>query len=655
MSNFGVYRGQHEIITEPISSSTGYLPITLVGGLNGSGKTSIRSAVLLALYGIRSPDVVSKQQYKEYLRQWINRDTSPHEGSWVELELTLSTTAEDISLRVRRTWRYQDSDTEEYLSVWKDGVRDDLLSSAWDQYIDEVLPVGLAGLFFFDGENISAIAESEEIPENVQEAIRTLLGLSYIDRAISDLDSVIRKYRRRLRNSGSRTRLEELAREKESLQRQIDDTIQKIAGARTQLAFLNSQIESVEDSILRNGRLVAQERSKLEEELHVIDEAFTNARAGLLELCGGELPLLLVKTQLESLLDAAEHQEKARQAKTALGILRERDRDLLKWLELHAPGDVVQATARFLGHQEEQLERIAEQDDDLPISSNGLLQLRNLVSHDLDQAANQAFAFLVEQRELEDKRRLLLWNMSGPADEFCNEDIERLKELSAQKGSCEQEIEHLTHSLSSLQAAMRQLEKREASLAEELMGADEAERVIATALQSQESLREFKRRLARVKSATLTSYISEAFDNLTHKQALVSSIDIDADLTQLRLRDSKGNEIPKSKLSSGERQMLAVSVLWGLAKASGRQLPVLIDSPVGRLDSSHRLNFVKEYFPRAGKQVILLSTDTEIVGPYLQCLQPYIARTYLLRYDEESGTTKITSGYFTDKEAEIAP
>ena len=295
MFNFGVYRGQHELITELATSVSGNLPITLVGGLNGSGKTSIRTAVLLALYGIRSPDVSSKQQYRKYLRQWINRNASPDEGAWVELELSLNTSSEDIYLRIRRMWRYRNNDTEESLSVWKNGTRDDLLASTWEQYIEEVLPVGLASLFFFDGERISDIAEAEEIPENIQEAIRTLLGLSYIDRAISDLDSVIRKYRKRLRDSNSRTRLEELAREKESLQRRIDDTRHEIAQVRTHLAFLNSRIELVENSLLGNGRLVAQERSRLEDELDSVDRALVNTRAALIDLCGRDLPLLLLR------------------------------------------------------------------------------------------------------------------------------------------------------------------------------------------------------------------------------------------------------------------------------------------------------------------------------------------------------------------------
>ena len=65
-------------------------------------------------------------------------------------------------------------------------------------------------------------------------------------------------------------------------------------------------------------------------------------------------------------------------------------------------------------------------------------------------------------------------------------------------------------------------------------------------------------------------------------------------------------------MSAGEKQLLAISLLWGLARVSEKHLPVAIDTPLARLDSSHRQNLIERYFPTASHQVILLSTDTEI-------------------------------------------
>ena len=105
----------------------------------------------------------------------------------------------------------------------------------------------------------------------------------------------------------------------------------------------------------------------------------------------------------------------------------------------------------------------------------------------------------------------------------------------------------------------------------------------------------------------------------------------------LSLYDSQGQPVPKHRLSAGEKQLLAISFLWGLARVSGRNLPVAIDTPLGRLDSSHRNNLVERYFPTASHQVILLSTDTEIGKSEVEMLreQDAIAREYLLQYDSK--------------------
>ena len=51
-----------------------------------------------------------------------------------------------------------------------------------------------------------------------------------------------------------------------------------------------------------------------------------------------------------------------------------------------------------------------------------------------------------------------------------------------------------------------------------------------------------------------------------------------------------------SMMSSGERQILALSILWTLSILANKDMPLLIDTPLARLDSKHRENLLKEYF-----------------------------------------------------------
>ena len=123
---------------------------------------------------------------------------------------------------------------------------------------------------------------------------------------------------------------------------------------------------------------------------------------------------------------------------------------------------------------------------------------------------------------------------------------------------------------------------------------------------------------------------------------------IDRDNFRISLYDPNGKFLPKQRLSAGEKQLLAIALLWGLARVSGRNLPIAIDTPLGRLDSSHRSNLVERYFPAASHQVILLSTDTEIGELEVTKLreQEAITLAYLLKYHPDTGKTTVESGYF---------
>lgn len=94
--------------------------------------------------------------------------------------------------------------------------------------------------------------------------------------------------------------------------------------------------------------------------------------------------------------------------------------------------------------------------------------------------------------------------------------------------------------------------------------------------------------------------------------------------------------------------MFAISIVWALALTSGYKAPVVIDTPMARLDSSHRENFVTKYLPSASSQVIVLSTDEEIYGHYLDILRENVLDYYTLLYREDEQCTSIVQGYFSE-------
>jgi len=182
------------------------------------------------------------------------------------------------------------------------------------------------------------------------------------------------------------------------------------------------------------------------------------------------------------------------------------------------------------------------------------------------------------------------------------------------------------------------------------ISSDENARIGALVARTQTTMQEFLKRATARKIQHLSDLVTTSFRFLLHKQSLVEKVVIDPETFGISLVDTAGNVLPKDKLSEGEKQIFAVSVLWGLSQASARPLPAIIDTPMGRLDAEHRNQLVQRYFPHASHQVIILSTDTEIEVDYFEQLQPSIARAYHLSYDEEERSTTAEEGYFWDAE-----
>ena len=175
---------------------------------------------------------------------------------------------------------------------------------------------------------------------------------------------------------------------------------------------------------------------------------------------------------------------------------------------------------------------------------------------------------------------------------------------------------------------------------------EDARRMMQLAGRTRETMQVFLGRVTARKIDRLSAFVTESFRFLLRKQTLVERILIDPATFAITLYDSTGYAIPKQRLSEGEKQIFAIAVLWGLARASARPLPAVIDTPMARLDAAHRQHLVERYFPNASHQVIIFSTDTEVDRQHYQALQPHIARAYHLNYDEQSRRTVGEEGYF---------
>jgi DNA sulfur modification protein DndD len=160
------------------------------------------------------------------------------------------------------------------------------------------------------------------------------------------------------------------------------------------------------------------------------------------------------------------------------------------------------------------------------------------------------------------------------------------------------------------------------------------------------TMKSFAEQLISENVTGLEEHIAAKFFDLSRKNNLITGVKICPDSFKLTLLDTNKNPMSPSRLSAGERQLLAIAILWGLAEASGKEIPTVIDTPLGRLDGKHRTKLINNYFPKASSQVILLSTDEEITGQYYTQLKPAICREYHISYNEQEQTSTFTEGYF---------
>ena len=143
------------------------------------------------------------------------------------------------------------------------------------------------------------------------------------------------------------------------------------------------------------------------------------------------------------------------------------------------------------------------------------------------------------------------------------------------------------------------------------------------------------------KAQWLSEMITGEFRNLLRKRNLVSSVVVDPATYQVSIKDGKNQELPMDRLSAGERQLLAISVLSALIKERKGRFPVVVDTPLARLDQQHRSTLIKRFFATVSHQVVVLSTDQEVDGAAYEALKPFTSAEYSLDFDDAQGRTTV--------------
>lgn len=654
--NYGIYKGLNDI---PLYDCDGKKNITLVGGMNGRGKTTLLDSVFLCLYGRKSTEFIigKKGAYNQVLRDLINK-SSKDKKAYIKLTMEMDD-EEGTVISITRSWKQGDRKLNTHLVVEKNGIEDEYLSENWEYYVEELIPFGIAKFFFFDNEKISQIADDEAF-DKIKDSIKTVMGVTTIESLCSHIEKI-----RKDKNAGiNKSDTPALEKESSDVAAAIEANDSKKRSIYTHRAFLVPELarttdllEQTEQEFWKKGGNLGFNREAIVKDQLKLKEKAASLKEDALQLSSNPAtPLCLCKNLVLDTYERIKSNEESLAKYYSLPVITRMYGDLLADYKNAYPRSTAayKRLAELASAQLEELEKDTSHKSSNSITPLSQTLMEKFLSEGAGNITEQAKTIVSESKKNASSLAQIEVHLSSNAEK--NDTVSLLnmiKELQAKKTKLEAEIDKCDEQLHSANYELEQLKRRQhkvmLKIAAEADSSDENVRIVEYSTMTLEVMREFVNRLQAQKVHQLEENITTCFRFLAQKKGIITSLSIDPQTLDITLYDYKGGVLLKNQLSAGEKQMFAISILWGLAISSGYKLPVIIDTPMARLDSSHRRSFIKKYLPNASSQVIVLSTDEEINGKYLKYIKDYVNITYTLVYDETEKCSIIIPGYFEGK------
>jgi DNA sulfur modification protein DndD len=645
--NFGIYRGRHAVDLMPENGR----PIVLFGALNGSGKTTFLDGLQLVLYGKQARcSGRGNMAYPDFLKSSINRYIPPSEGAALELEFCHHHEGNWQTVRVYRSWSVRGEHVKEKLVITRDGTPDSLLSERWAEYVEDFIPSQISELFFFDGEKIEALAEESSASAIIRTGVHALLGLDVVDRLGADLKVLQRRRRSDEMNADGKAKLDAKQVELDALTQEHRNQLRAAAEQANKVHQAALRVAEAKTKYRVEGGELAEEAGSIELELKKLREEKARHNARMVELASGAAPLLLVQ---DILFDAQKQAALEVDSKNALQVLAElkaRDKRLvLSELErVGVPRSAIDKVASTLEDDRACRAKQAVHPVYLDLSP---AQLAGYSAKSMQQLAADIKRELCYARDLNeqiDHRERALAGL--PSIETLTPHVDAVKRAEENFQREQGALTFIEQRQAEVDRMIERVEREYQSLmtqeAHVVFKQETNARVLAHIAKVDKTLRAYREAILARNLDRLSKLILESFQKITRKKEMFTRVEINPLDYRLSLFDRKGFIVPSYQLSAGERQLLAISILWGLSRASGRLLPTIIDTPLGRLDGEHRSKLVKNYFPFASHQVILLSTDQEIDSTLQPQLNHAIAKEYLIEFNEDTMSSEVRNGYF---------
>ena len=659
LKNYGVYRDK----TEFNFTTTSNRPVVLVGGTNGAGKTTLFESILVGFYGISFlGKKTTKKEYNKFLANKIHRflgSTASADSTSIIIDFKYFHNGDVDDYTVDRTWRNEDGRIIEELKIKKDNKRlDSVEESQWQSFIEELIPRGVAKLFFFDGEKIVKMAEEENEDIEIKSSFDSLLGLDIVEQLHSDLKVHIM---RNMKDDAKTIQIQhdQHLKERDEILDDISRYEAKLGAKNTETDELGREINTIEAQVSKIGGGFASKRGELKTKKASLQMKKITLESDLRTIISGPAPMGLIPQLIKSLKSQIVKDEKILKQEIRQEILHEKESELSKLLKSKKLWNEIDTDSQSKEKLIEDILSVFESEQKSKTSSmfnlspldyaNILTLFDNLKTKYLQNLKKLSD----EYRDVNDKLQKIDTSLvNAPNDDELGPLISKLNSLHEEQGVLKTEAGHLEQQISSKNSYLKMLNFKLRNILADKYKDKNAGVQAELATKVQKVLDEYVEKLKIKKLELLEKYLLEEIQRLMHKENLVTKVSVDKDTFEIKLFDKDGNQSPKDLLSKGEKQMYATAVLLALAKTSGKPLPFMIDTPLARLDVGHRDNLIKKFFPYASHQVVIFSTDSEIDQKYYLQMKPYLSRSYAMEYLSGEGKTHQHLSYFWNDKGE---
>lgn len=656
--NFKCFEGINKI---DLSINSRTKNIILIYGANGTGKTTILDAIRLCIFGKRfSNNILSKKKYEEYLISAKNRQSQiiKDDRFFIQIDIEIDDAPLPYYISSKREWKIIDKELiGEDFTIFRNGIPLEIVPKEyWEDYIISLFPPYILEYFFFDAEKVKELSIGDNAERILREAIRDLIGLKLFDELSIDIDSLIRKIRRRnIDSQDLRKQILEKENEVYLLEEKINKLNNNIEKKKFRLIELNKRKEIIENEMRKKVGIFANERKENEKSLLKINEELERINIEIKQICEDTFPFVIAYDVCKNLIAQLKKERRLKKIIISKQMLNEINQKLV---------DRIKLNKTFLTIPKEDLISIKKEINSIfseIFSELNAESLGNLL-HDLtptemnlienflnniNERSKKNISKTLRQREkMIFKSRIIKDKIKKSSEEdYVKNYIDKLSKINTLIKVLENDIDFATNSKKDLLEKKEQLNIILREFEEQIVCINEEYEKIDICKKIKYIMDDLIDITIKSKIKELEKIITNLYNTLSNKDDMVKEIKIESKELTTKLIGFKNEILNKKNISAGEKEIYSLSILGSLSKISNKKFPLAFDSLLARLDITHTKNIVENFFPNVGEQVIMLAHNRELNEELYNKLKPYISKEYELTFDNKN---KIKKSYFTE-------